>query len=965
MVDPVASILDMATGPELNVGATLGAWQLKSLLGQGGMGSVYLAERSDGHFAQLAAIKLFQGIPTKEALALLAKERQILALLTHPNIAHLIDGGATPRGQPYLVIEYVRGVPIDAYCKSPKLNRDAILRLVQIVCEAVAFAHQQLIVHCDIKPSNVLVDSNGRPVLLDFGIARLLGQVDLGHDGATESLLTLPQLGEQDEVQASAFTPRYASPEQREGGVIATTTDVFGVGALLRELLLGKPFLSHHEMAKFGIEINAIIDKATAANPANRYASVQLISVDIKRYLAGLPLSALPPTPLYIAKKLIQRRWGVMLAGMIFLMTSTTFTWRLFAERNLANQSAAIALAERDIAARARDSASLAERAATSAESVAVNEKNRAEAAEAKALNERDRARLAELEALRQRNLAITSEKKSVAAELTAKQEVATTEAVSQFMARLFEGADPRLNKGEEATARKLVEQGRDRIATLAAQPATQARLKGALATVFTNLGQPQDATPLLEEALKFERAITPLNTERMLDLLVQISSLKYAGNQLKAAEQYGREALELALQTHAPDSTTLAIVKQTLASTLIVQRNTKEALPLVEDALRIQALNSPMLDSVEYANALNVLALYYQWVGDFTKSETALNNVISIYRIKLGATHPATVAAMLTLARSLAALRRLDDAEALYATITSTYQKIYPSVSLQMADIQTEIGNLLVNRGRFQEAAVLFTKCVEIHAAISGKKTDIYGIALESLGTARQLSGDIVNAEKLLRQALAVRGGATNVDDINVHRLRHQVGVFLLNIARTSSKKSDVARRKELQDESLQLILAAYAARKKVQMADEPEMLASAIALADWDLFNGEVMAARARIDAISQLPIKSRRLPSITQALQRVTALTQLSLGEDEKALTTMRDYANAVSQFRGAEHPATAGANIDLAEVLLKTNQLLQAKQIATNLKNGILRNNDIFVADAPHRARIEKILATSPQ
>ena len=180
-----------AEAPELRPGDRLGAWTLSAELGHGGMGRVYLAERSDGHYRQRAAIKLLLGWSTPDALAQLARERQILASLNHPHIARLIDGGTTPRGRPYLVMEYVDGQRIDRYCDEQGLGLDARLGLFEQVCNAVAHAHRQLIVHCDIKPGNVLVGTDGRAMLLDFGIAHLDGQ-DGDGPGASAGLTRQP-----------------------------------------------------------------------------------------------------------------------------------------------------------------------------------------------------------------------------------------------------------------------------------------------------------------------------------------------------------------------------------------------------------------------------------------------------------------------------------------------------------------------------------------------------------------------------------------------------------------------------------------------------------------------------------------------------------------------------------------------------------------------------------------------------
>ena len=171
---PMMDIVEGLAGTELQVGDTLGAWNLQRPLGHGGMGAVFLADRCDGQFEQRAAIKILQGLASEAALLLLAKERQILANLSHPNIARLLDGGATPKGRPYLVMEFIDGLALDAYVKSKALNLRDRLKLFIQICHAVAFAHTRLVVHCDLKPSNVMVENNGRPVLLDFGIAALI-----------------------------------------------------------------------------------------------------------------------------------------------------------------------------------------------------------------------------------------------------------------------------------------------------------------------------------------------------------------------------------------------------------------------------------------------------------------------------------------------------------------------------------------------------------------------------------------------------------------------------------------------------------------------------------------------------------------------------------------------------------------------------------------------------------------------
>ena len=335
---------------ELGEGDMLGSWRLLHEIGVGGMGAVYLAERHDGHFDQRVAIKLIRGIPDNETFVHFARERQILANLQHPNIARLLDGGATPGGQPYLVMEHVEGVAISRYCSDNKLDLAARLRLFQKVCEAVQFAHRRFVVHCDLKPSNVLVRADGSPVLLDFGIARALDQ----------------QPAQREVSSANAWiTPQYASPEQLRGETVTTASDVFSLGLILFELLagrrarvdaedhtitlLGKSAVKPSELARdmpwvsrLVGDLDAIVQRATAADPAERYETAEALRADLQRHLDLRPVSARPATVSYRFARLVRRRWPMFTAAAVLLTLASVFTWRLAMERDRA------VLAERD-----------------------------------------------------------------------------------------------------------------------------------------------------------------------------------------------------------------------------------------------------------------------------------------------------------------------------------------------------------------------------------------------------------------------------------------------------------------------------------------------------------------------------------------------------------------------------------------------------------------------------------------
>ena len=323
---PLDAMLGGLAEPDLAPGSVLGAWTLGEPLGEGGMGAVYAARRSDGHFTQDAAIKLLRGLPSSTALSFLARERQILAGLAHPNIARLLDGGTTPRGQPYLVLEYVDGVPIDRHCAAHVHDRDALLDLLEPVCAAVAYAHARLVVHCDIKPGNILVRADGRPCLLDFGIARLLDE------------------GSGLQVSAQhvrAFTPGYASPEQEAGGAVTTATDIYGLGRLIAGL-------ADSAGLTLDAELQALVARASAADPAARYTSVAALAEDLRCYRQRRPLAAMPPSLGYRGRKWLQRRWPLALASSLFVLTVAAFTWQLAQDRDRARAAEREALAERD-----------------------------------------------------------------------------------------------------------------------------------------------------------------------------------------------------------------------------------------------------------------------------------------------------------------------------------------------------------------------------------------------------------------------------------------------------------------------------------------------------------------------------------------------------------------------------------------------------------------------------------------
>ena len=323
--------------PSAPGGERVGAWRILRRLGEGGMGEVHLAERADGHFEQIAALKRVQGHLSEESRSRFLIERQLLSRLQHPNIAHLIDGGEDSNGQPFLVMEYVEGKPIDQFLARADL--DTTLHLFLQLCDAVAYAHRHLVLHRDIKPSNVLVTPDGQIKLLDFGIAKLLRD-------------------QSDDITRHAeniYTPSYASPEQVAGETVGAGSDVYSLGVLLYRLLTGvdpnprrapnaastsattrvstppsdavldnanwEAAQRRQRSRQLHGDLDAVVTHALRADPSQRYASVDAFAEDLRRYQRHLPVAAVRPTAGYRLRRFLRRNALPVTAATLLLLS--------------------------------------------------------------------------------------------------------------------------------------------------------------------------------------------------------------------------------------------------------------------------------------------------------------------------------------------------------------------------------------------------------------------------------------------------------------------------------------------------------------------------------------------------------------------------------------------------------------------------------------------------------------------
>jgi serine/threonine protein kinase/Flp pilus assembly protein TadD len=698
-------------------GDRIGPYRVLRTLGAGGMGEVFLAERADAQFDQLVAIKVVHGGALGRGVhSRLKMERQILAQLDHPNIARLLDGGSMPDGTAYLVMEYIDGVAIDAYCDARRLDVAGRLTLFQTVCAAVHYAHQNLIVHRDLKPSNILVTTAGVPKLLDFGIAKLLDD----RQSAQHTIAVT-------HADFRVMTPDHASPEQVRGQPITTSSDVYVLGVLLYKLLCGaSPFVipsmrlaeieraicekdplppsqavrvddseASQQVAQMrGMsasrlrrtlrgDLDNMVAMAMRKDPERRYASAQQMASDIQRFLDGKPVIAQRDTLAYRSTKFVRRHWLPVsaAAGVVFLIIAfATTTYQ---------QSLRLA-AERDRVAEQRE------------------------------LADRERVR---------------------------------AEEVSGFLVNLFKLSDPEENRGNQVTARELLDVGAHKLrAELGDQPATKAALLGTVGAVYDSLGQYQDAVGLLTESLNLQQ-----NTEdkTRIETLLELGRARSGAGDLQGAEAPLNEALRIAQRISGADSQEAGRALWELGRLRQQQFLLSDARELYKKSLTI--LENTQASSTDISALLDDLAQVYTFDRQWNLARQTYERALDIDRRILGDDHPRLGMHIGNLAVVVQNLGDLKQAEALYREAIRRKEQAYGAQSTQTASAQANLGALLQREGRLEEAEPLLRSAVDSTLAKWGPDHYLVGWQRVSLGMLLHEKGDLAGAENEYRQALAI----------------------------------------------------------------------------------------------------------------------------------------------------------------------------------------------------------------
>ncbi|HMV87472.1 MAG TPA: serine/threonine-protein kinase [Blastocatellia bacterium] len=669
---PVKGVAQALPQSDEYIGRKIGHYQVVKLLGQGGMGAVYLAERADAEYYRQVALKVVRrGMDSRFVLKRFRVERQILATLEHPNIAQLLDGGTTGDGLPYFVMEYVPGQPLSKYCESRKLSLTERLKLFLPVCAAVQHAHQKLIVHRDLKPSNILVTAEGVPKLLDFGIAKLLDPA------------LLPASVTRTQTAMQLMTPEYASPEQVRGLPITAASDVYTLGVILFELLTGeRPYqfdtYSPAEIERAVCETNverpsAVAGRTTDATlkfrkqlagdldnivlmalrkePERRYQSVEQLAEDIRCYLDGRPISARRESAVYRANKFVRRhKAGVAAAALIFfsLLGGIIATAR----------AARIARSER-----ARAEAGLAEAQAQRAE--AERQRRIAEQERAEALTQRERAETETIEADLQRQIAEAQRAEADAQRYNAETQQERAErrfAQVRKLANsfLFEFHDQIASlPGSTAAREMVVKTALEYLDSLAAEaendPALLAELAAAYARIGdvqglpgrANLGQSKAALENYAKAAGLSEKLLILDSgneavrRTLAGTYHSIGFLKMIGSAFAEAKQNALQSAAVAarLPLHKntdPENFRLQARTHDLLSRLaLLENNTDEALRQSRQMIAVQeqwAEQQPGARSQRsLATGYSSLATVLEWKGDLIQAETARRRTISL----------------------------------------------------------------------------------------------------------------------------------------------------------------------------------------------------------------------------------------------------------------------------------------------------------------------------------------------
>jgi serine/threonine protein kinase/tetratricopeptide (TPR) repeat protein len=813
-----------------DVPSRLGPYKILGVLGAGGMGQVLLGARADDQFERMVAIKrirkgLLLGSRT-ELLARFQLERRALAQLEHPNIARLYDAGQDDEGNPFLVLEYVDGLPIDQYCDQHRLSVDERLQQFRQICDAVQFAHRNLLVHRDLKPSNILVRADGRPMLLDFGIAKLLeakATPELENDRPETRTGTRP------------MTPSYASPEQVLGHPITTSSDVYSLGVLLYELLTGRrpyrlasamPYdlehaICHEEPERPSLavlrdpaapdagtaaerrratpavlsrnlrgDLDTLLTTALRKDPRGRYASVEALSEDIRRHLASIPLVVRPPKWRERAYKFaIRHRLGVGLAAGFVLVVGTFLA--LLAEQSRHTRQ------ERDKAEQALtfliEVFKASDPAQARGEELTAREilDGGARRIERELADQPDvQATLMDVMGRVYLNLGLLPRAERLLAESLSRRGPGDARAAAATRLNLCELA---LEQADLKSGEKICRQALNEAQRLDFDPATQVRALGLLGTALLASGQTQEAVTLHQQALDLGRRSLPHSTEEV-DWMAALAAALFEDRQFEAAEALIVDLLQRSWRADVESSVEAAASLQRLGSLLVHSGEVARAEEIFRRAFAIQEkLLDPSHPSLLASQRGIAVALQ---AGN--QSEEALALQKAVYeksRTRLGLEHPQIASLLADMAITLGKLGRFDEAIPKMMEATAMRRRILGEMNREVALSVLAIGNLHRLAGHLSEAERWYRQSHEMLRALVGDED--YDISFPLLAYARLRSDQQRLDESIVhyRHALVIRRRNSKAERWRVSSIEAELGAVLLRAGQTREAEELIAR--------------------------------------------------------------------------------------------------------------------------------------------------------------------------
>ena len=783
-----------------------GPWRALQRIGAGGMGEVWLAERSDGEFEQRGAVKQLAW-PTPGLLQRFRQERQILARLQHPDIARLIDGGVDERGAPYLVMEYVDGVPITQFVRAHALDLRSRLQLFLRVCRAVQYAHQNLVVHRDLKPSNIFVDRDGALKLLDFGIAKVLATTD-------EAAQT--------QTAARLLTPDYAAPEQFSGGVITTATDVYALGVVLYELLSDvRPPRSNAtaEIAdraeppppsaalatttgSFGRralrgDLDRIALTALAADPQRRYPSAEALAADVQRFLDGQPIGAQRGSRWYRFRKFARRNRYALAAAVSIIIVCIA--------------AAAISLHQAQLAREQARQAAAVQHFMSGVFAQANPDENKGEPISARQLLEKGEEQLARMSAQPALRLNVTAMLAQLYGDLGD-----YTRAETLLKAALADSADPSI--ADDVRGRVLVgaatleaehndnydvaiEHARrglialeaaiepdweeialgnrivalcllrkkdpeQAIRQLQAVLPLHAKMLGqnpseALANEWLVLGEAfgdmsrfDEAERAFERGIDIVRALAGEGSKRLGYALNQEANTLYQKGDLARAETLHREVHRIDNELLGPDNPNTLTTLANLLGDIEGQGRIAEALPQ-RIALLERAVASDKLSPTRKAHHYDAVAIDYRELGRFEESEALARKALAMLTEAQGGSGRQTVLMSRHLALVLGLQGRSVEAEQLFRAALATINDA--PTSGMACGLRRDVGKALLQQRRYREAITQLQALTTDACMLGLTETDSWRPrVLADLSQAQLDDGDAVAAYATASEAMA-----------------------------------------------------------------------------------------------------------------------------------------------------------------------------------------------------------------